>query len=91
MTQISLFSIKNYKEQIPNMYSFAKAKDCSIIADCIYQSGSVVGDSLLITNPNVYVPNNVSNESIRSVCFLLLGHAPEVINEEKEKKTFSIE
>lgn len=91
MTQISFFSINDYKERTSELYPFALAAECKQVADCIFDSGSVVGDLLIITNPKISVPVTISSNAIYFACIELFGNAPESINVDGDLKTFSLE
>jgi hypothetical protein len=92
MVQISFFSITDYKERASDLYAFMLANECKKVADCILESGSVVGDLLIITNPKIVVPDKISNTAIFSVCLELLGNVPEKIEPDGDDfKTFSLE
>ncbi len=90
MTQISFFSLNDYKERTSSLYPFALASECKTVAECIAEGGSVVGDSLFITNPLFRVDRTVSNTAIYFACIELFGQSPEDIKEEGNFKTFSI-
>lgn len=88
--QIPTFTIKDYKERIPNLYPPLLAEECSVVTNAIENSGSVVGDNLMIWDNTVEVSDTISDAAIRTVCAELLGYYPtdKILSVGNGKKTF---
>ncbi|MCI8383674.1 MAG: hypothetical protein HFJ33_02220 [Clostridia bacterium] len=92
MITISLFSLTDYRNRISSLYALSLAEECQKVTDCIHQAGSVVGDSLIITNPTISVPKTTCNTAIYFVCIELFGKAPVGdIRVEGNEKFFTLE